>query len=296
VNKLIKKAALLLPPVKRLYQSNQYKSNHIEELNRQITKLTLTIQNISTNNNYLQNILNVLYPNKRYCPICCNETWEFLPTGITFIRNGACPYCYSVERHRTLWLYMENNTDILEKLSGGGGDTYDYGSINILHFAPEKCFYDKFINIKNCDYYPVDFNPQVWGIRDVVDIQNIKYNDNIFDAIFCTHVLEHIPDDYAAMKELRRVLKPDGVAFINVPIDTSLETTLENPEYNTPELREKYYGQDDHLRMYGKDYPAKLKSAGFAVKAISPNKGYSEKELYRYGLFKDETIFQCTVN
>jgi hypothetical protein len=119
MNKIIKKIALTLPPIKKLYQSNLSKSKHIEDLNRQITELTLTMQNISTNNNYFKNILNALYPNKRYCPVCRNETWEFLPTGITFIRNGACPNCYSVERHRALFLYLEHHTDLLNKWGGG---------------------------------------------------------------------------------------------------------------------------------------------------------------------------------
>lgn len=81
------------------------------------------------------------------------------------------------------------------------------------------------------------------GIRDVIDVQNIKYEDS-FGFIVCNHVLEHVPDDHKAMRELYRVLKEMGVAYINVPV--LCDITLEDPSYNTPALRSKYYGQFDH--------------------------------------------------
>ena len=90
------------------------------------------------------------------------------------------------------------------------------------------------------------------------------------DLVVNTDVLEHIPDDKKAMSELYRVLKPAvGVALLTVPIKDSLFTTLENPEYNTPELRTKYYGQSDHVRYYGLDYPDRLRAAKFSVDEIT---------------------------
>ena len=133
-------------------------------------------------------------------------------------------------------------------------------------------------------------------IRDVIDIQKIKYPDGMFDIVFCNHVLEHVPDDIAAMKELRRVLKKNGIAYINSPVFDTLDITLEKPEYNTPELRLQYYGQHDHLRKYGKDYLSRLENAGFAVAVILINDKFTDAELSRYGLLKDEKIYQCTIN
>ncbi|MDR1522468.1 MAG: class I SAM-dependent methyltransferase [Endomicrobium sp.] len=86
--------------------------------------------------------------------------------------------------------------------------------LEVLHFAPERFFYDKFSNCSNVNYFPVDFNPKFKGIRDVVDIQKIQYENEKFDIIICIHVLEHIPDDNTAMKELLRVLKKSGTAYI----------------------------------------------------------------------------------
>ena len=106
----------------------------------------------------------------------------------------------------------------------------------------------------------------------------------------CTHVLEHIPDDRKAMTELYRVLKPKtGIAFLNVPI-FNIPATFEDSAINTPELRLKYYGQADHVRAYGFDYPQRLREAGFAVRLFTLN---DEKLLKRYGLNSDEKIFLC---
>ena len=131
----------------------------------------------------------------------------------------------------------------------------------------------------------------MYGVRKAVDITNITFDDNSFDLIMCTHVLEHIPDDRKAMRELYRVLKKGGLAFLNVPLFNRAKT-LENPEYNTPELRLKYYGQADHVRAYGQDYPQRLSAAGFNIQRIT-FENVDEKTVRRYGLDRNEKIFLC---
>jgi len=148
--------------------------------------------------------------------------------------------------------------------------------------------------MKNVDYYPVDFNPDYKGIRAVVDITDIPYEDNMFDFIMCTHVLEHIPDDNKAMEELYRVLKEGGRALINVPVNEAYEHSFENEEYNTPELREKYFGQSDHVRWYGKDFPQLLRKVGFHVEEMRPFINADEEFLRKNGIYPWETIYYCT--
>ena len=131
-------------------------------------------------------------------------------------------------------------------------------------------------------------------MRKAVDITDITFDDNTFDFIMCTHVLEHIPDEKKAMSELYRVLKPnEGIAMLNVPINNTLQKTFENPAYNTPELRSKYYGQYDHLRIYGLDYPEKLKSSGFFVEEITMGKFFNDDDLKKFGLSKNEKFHIC---
>ena len=161
----------------------------------------------------------------------------------------------------------------------------------MLHFAPEVMLHKLFSAQENIDYWPVDINPDMPGIRKVVDITNIPFDDNSMDIILCNHVLEHILDEKRALSELFRVLSPRGVAFLNVPI--MKEKTMENPAYNTPELRFKHYGQDDHVRAYGRDYPDRLRATGFKVEVIEIRKEVSHDEIVKYGLLENETIYLC---
>ena len=166
--------------------------------------------------------------------------------------------------------------------------------MKILHFAPELIFHKRFSSIPDVDYYPVDLNPKAFGIRQVVDITDIPFDDNTFDLIMCTHVLEHIPDDRKAMSELYRVLKPNkGVALLTVPIDNSRTITLEKPEYNTPELRSKYYKQSDHVRLYGLDYPDRLRAVKFSVEEITLGKVFSNDDLKKFGIKGNEKFHIC---
>ncbi|MDP9159525.1 MAG: methyltransferase domain-containing protein [Acidobacteriota bacterium] len=115
-----------------------------------------------------------------------------------------------------------------------------------------------------------------------MDISQIGYPDNTFDIIYCSHVLEHVPDDRKAMAELRRVLKPDGWAIILVPITG--ECTDEDPRCVHPEERLRRFGQEDHVRCYGLDYIDRLRSAGFSVTCIVPRDFLSPGEIQRMGI------------
>ena len=161
-------------------------------------------------------------------------------------------------------------------------------SMSVLHFAPEPIFHKLFSSFADIDYWPVDLNPKMHGVRKAVDITNITFDDETFDLIMCTHVLEHIPDDRKAMSELYRVLKKGGIALLNVPVFNRPQT-FENPEYNTPELRLKYYGQSDHVRIYGLDYPQRLADTKFKVHSF--NNELDEEICKHYGINKFERIY-----
>jgi predicted SAM-dependent methyltransferase len=95
------------------------------------------------------------------------------------------------------------------------------------------------------------------------------------------------------MKELYRVMKPGGFGIFQVPIDYTREETLEDPNINTPELREKYYWQKDHVRLYGKDYPKRLEQAGFKVKAVDYQSELGKELCQRYRLTDGEILYVC---
>ena len=227
------------------------------------------------------------YPPKE-CPICGYKGIDFMPYPQIIHREVECPNCHSHERHRALWLYFKNNPQLLANKS------------RLLHFAPEPQFRELFEK-SDMEYYPVDVSDEKWVIDEVVDVQDIPYEDNYFDLILCSHVLEHVPDDRKAISELYRVLKPGGTALILVPINGIAfelpydETkTLEDERFNTPELREKHYGQFDHVRLYGSDFRERLVECGFEIKSDDFIKKLGYETVERYALIRNENIFECT--
>lgn len=223
---------------------------------------------------------------KFYCPCCESHIVGFLPFGLKLRLNARCPVCSSLERHRLIWLFLKNRKRILERKG------------RLLHVAPESIFFRMFGQANGIEYVPVaKFGD---GIDDKypegtmnVDITDSKFPDNYFDYIICNHVLEHIPDDSAAMRELYRILKPGGWAILQVPLDNQLLKTVEDPSIVDPAERERLFGQKDHVRIYGRDYPKRLESAGFGLQIESIRDEYSFEDLFLMGVNADEEIYCC---
>lgn len=116
------------------------------------------------------------------------------------------------------------------------------------------------------------------------DITAIPFLESSFDVILCSHVLEHVADDGKAMRELFRVLKPGGWAVLLVPVDSRREETFEDPTVVAPTERERLFGQADHVRLYGRDFPSRLEKAGFTVRVEDYRSELGEARARRYGL------------
>lgn len=210
-------------------------------------------------------------------PIDGKSFRSFLPYGYQNQReNVLAPSTLSLERHRLLWLYLQNETEFFTK------------ELKLLHFAPEQAFYKRFKKLDNIDYTTTDLNSPLADIK--ADICNLPLEDNTFDVILCNHVLEHIPDHQKAMRELFRVLKPGGWGIVQIPQDLTREHSFEDDSITDPKERSKVFGQYDHLRVYGLDYPNYLEKAGFEVAMVDYTKQFSEEELDRYRLAKGELI------
>lgn len=213
-------------------------------------------------------------------PIDGKSYRKFLPYGYAQMReNVLSPGTLSLERHRLLWLYLKNETSVFTE------------SLKVLHFAPEQAFYKRFRKIKNWDYTTTDLNSPIADVK--ADICNLPFQENEFDLIICNHVLEHIPDDTKAMQELYRILKPDGMAILQVPYEADRETTFEDDSITDPKERTRIFGQYDHVRVYGMDYFEKLASIGFKVKAVDYTKKLTETAIEKYRLPKGEFIPVC---
>ncbi len=214
------------------------------------------------------------------CPVCKGHFSKFLPYGYTKLssrENALCPSCFSLERHRLLWLYLKEKTNFFTD------------KLKVLHIAPEQCYYKRFKALPNLDYTTGDL---VSPIADVhFDIQEIPFEDNTFDVVICNHVLEHVDDDMKAMKEFYRILKSKGFAILQVPQDYSLQKTYEDPSITDPDEREKHFLQKDHVRLYGLDYADRLTTAGFQVKKDLFVKELPVDVINKYKLPKEEIIY-----
>lgn len=163
---------------------------------------------------------------------------------------------------------------------------------NVLHIAPEVCFFKKFEKVHTDTYITADIESPLAKVK--MDIHHIPYSDNFFDVILCNHVLEHVESDTKVLSELFRVLKKGGWAILQVPFFEPIpEITLEDPNIISPEARFQHYGQDDHLRKYGKDYPKRISNVGFDVEENMFIKTLSPEEIQKYGLPIEEVIYFC---
>lgn len=216
--------------------------------------------------------------NQVECPVCGGTFRKFISYGHKKVREGVlCPRCFSLERHRLLWLFLQRCTDVFQ------------GKYRILHVAPEQCFYSRFRKLKNLDYTTADLESPLADVK--IDIQDMPFEDQDFDIVICNHVLEHVPDDRKAMKEIYRILQPGGFAILQVPADYSMEQTYEDASITDPDEREKHFRQKDHYRLYGKDYIERLKEAGFIIRNPNFLDQLSDDEIKRYRLPPFEYMF-----
>lgn len=206
------------------------------------------------------------------CPVCGARFRKFMPYGYVSVRkNALCPKCLALERHRLLWLWLGRETDLLQTTP------------KFLHIAPEVCLKKRFEKrFPPESYITGDLESPLAKVR--MDVQNIPFEDDAFDVVFCNHVLEHVPDDRLAMREMRRVMRPGGWGVMLSPVDPRRETTFEDEGITSPEERTRIFGQYDHRRIYGRDYAHRLREAGFDVIEIDYFAALPPDEQRLYGL------------
>lgn len=210
-------------------------------------------------------------------PIDGKSYHKFLPYGYEKQRpNVLSPGTLSLERHRLMWLYLQADTDFFHK------------NLKVLHVAPEQAFYKRFKKLSNIEYITCDLNSPLAQIK--ADIQDLPFEENSFDVIFCNHVLEHVKNDKKAMSELFRVMKKGGWGIFQVPIRYQLERTFEAPDITDKKERIEKFGQYDHVRVYGMDFFETLESIGFKVEKINLSQQLSDEEIRRYALEKNEIL------
>ena len=209
------------------------------------------------------------------CPICERTFARFLPYAGR--ENAVCPGCGAAERHRLLWLWLCEE----DRLRG-----------RVLAFGPDDATDERLRHLSRVKYTSSDID----GTQAMVaaDITQLPFDDDTYDVILCSHVLEHVEDEQRALAELKRVLKPGGWAAIMVPVDRSVERTFEDANATTEQQRLERFGQIDHVRLYGRDVAQRL----HADVVIDPLSRIAAEREARHGLrrqdrFGPDEIYLC---
>ena len=208
-------------------------------------------------------------PASFFCPVCGQHSPAFLPFGIVPRPNARCPVCGSLERHRLSWIFLQRHSDLFSACPR-----------KMLHLAPEPCLGQRLRQRLGDSYLSADLDPAKAMVS--MDITCIAFPDASFSFIYCSHVLEHVPDDHKAMQELYRVLSPSGWALFQVPLYSG--PTYEDFSIQSPAKREKAFGQWDHVRKYGMDFADRLRSAGFYTRYYLSADIASPEEIQWFGL------------
>ncbi|MFW6077150.1 MAG: class I SAM-dependent methyltransferase [Hyphomicrobiales bacterium] len=206
-----------------------------------------------------------------YCPIC-DRSWRGWLRGQ---RWGTCPGCGAHARHRWTWLYLKHH---------GFLDWHG----RIIEFAPNRTLTGLFRRHWP-HYLTADLSDPDADLT--INLIDADLPDSAFNLILCCHVLEHIPDDRAAIREIRRILDRDGLALIQVPHREHLPTD-EQPSLEDPMERARRFGQHDHVRRYGYDFIDRLREVFPNVTIEYPQDLFPRDECERYGLWAIP-MFQC---
>ncbi|TAJ15073.1 methyltransferase domain-containing protein [Marinilabiliaceae bacterium JC017] len=218
---------------------------------------------------------------KYHCNICNKSFRRFRSHGIIKRNNAKCPYCLSLERTRLLWFYLDKEVNITDK------------SWKILHVAPEEGLKNRLKKINSSHYFDIDINPTCAYIK--MDLTDLRFQKNFFNLIICSHVLGHITNEGKALSEIFRVLDKSGIALI-MTVLSERESTFENINIISRKERIQNFGEPDLVRLHGKDFPERLKLAGFKVEEIDYriNLGRDNCEIFSLGDGKRERIFKCS--
>ncbi|MCI8466445.1 MAG: class I SAM-dependent methyltransferase [Lachnospiraceae bacterium] len=229
--------------------------------------------------------------NDLYCNLCDNHVSVWCYIGLEYNlfhkkkiiggsrRRGGCPICGGSDRERYVYYILKSYINLM-----------DGRQHSILHFAPEDFLSTRLRQICGSKYISADIVP---GRADVVaDITRLDFADETFEYMVCNHVMEHIDLERKAFSEIKRCLIVGGVLILTVPICWE-QKTFEDSTINSEEARIKYYGQKDHVRLYGNDIVERIKSFGFHVTLLRCDEVVNENDISKYGFIKEDSVLLC---
>lgn len=205
-------------------------------------------------------------------------TRELETVGST-LQHHLCPRCGCNDRERHLWLYVAFSR-ILE----------DAGTKRILHIAPEAGIEARIRRLQPREYVAGDLFPRTPQHRRI-NVEDLDFPDGYFDIIICNHVLEHVGSPETALAEFNRCLAPEGHLIAQTPYSPILRRTFEMSKAMSEPFNVRYYGQDDHVRLFGADIVEQFRAAGFAGDLYPHTSVLGEIDAETYGCNGREPFF-----
>jgi SAM-dependent methyltransferase len=214
------------------------------------------------------------------CPCCGWRLRAFTEGGFSLRtrHHGYCPRCNAKARHRRVWLFLQQHSNLFED------------RLRLFHVSPKYSLSRRLVRMRNIEYVGADISNRP-NIVLTMDVSAVPLRSRSVDAVICVHVLEHVDDDRAAMAELHRILRPGGWTLISVPLRLD-QPTYEDASITTPAAREAAFGETTHVRFYGHDLADRLAAAGFEV-TLDLASELDDATIDRYGLLDDENVFWC---
>lgn len=229
------------------------------------------------------------------CNICNHRVLKYIPFGggwksaPPFMRaieitgsdldNCECPWCGATDRERHLAMYM-NACGLLDSVPGKA----------VLHFAPEPRIAKMLAERKPASHVKADLYPTKPDIERI-DMMQIPYPDASFDLVIANHVLEHVADYRASLKELSRVLKVGGFAILQTPFSARLIATWSDDGIDDDLMRLHAYGQEDHVRLFGKDIFERFAIAGLTPRVQGHDELLPDVDAQIFGVNRAEPFF-----
>lgn len=232
---------------------------------------------------------------RRHCVLCDHRIGSFLPyrdgsRGQSLlmcalqivgsdIDNFECPRCGAHDRERHALMYLEAT-----------GMRALLPTMRILHFAPERRLAGYIAALQPLRYVKADLFP-TGGDIERVDIEDMPFSDGSFDMVIANHVLEHVDDDAKATFEIHRVLAPDGIAILQTPYSPMLRNTWSDPGIVDDEVRLQAYGQEDHVRLFGRDIFERFAACGLRPNIATHAELLADRDPLLFGVNAQEPFF-----
>jgi len=224
------------------------------------------------------------------CLACGGRFAAFTRYGLR-LRPGLCPGCGSKPRHRALLVFLRR---FVRPRLGDESEVLEIGpSRPATRFVPER----RTIGPARYTAVDLDRRPHHARLRPPhrfrrMDATRLRFREGTFDVILCNNVLPFAPDDTAILAEIRRCLKPDGVAMVDVHVEVERTTSAAGLRRRDPRrFTVAYVTTNGSHRFYGRDYPSRLRRVGLAPLRFDTLRGLDRAFRGAHGLKADGRVY-----